>query len=128
MYCKCPINAEMDNMKAYTVKVSLAATEKYDGLFEFDNLDAAVEKVNSNIDTECTVADAQDGLDIYEAVHYFDRFDGSGCVIRKGISNMDKQQVIKQVEEWVKAGILSFDDLYTLSGQAYAKESSNDSQ
>ena len=41
---------------------------------------------------------------------------------------MDKQQVIKQVEEWVKAGILSFDDLYTLSGQAYAKEASNDSQ
>jgi hypothetical protein len=74
----------MDNMKAYTVQVSLVATEKYDGLFEFDNLDAAVEKVNSNIDTGCTVDDAQNGLDIYGAAHYFDRFDGSSCVIRKG--------------------------------------------
>ena len=84
MYCECPINAEIDNMKAYTVQVSLAATEKYDGLFEFDNLDAAVEKVNSNIDTGCTVVDAQDGLDIYGAAHYFDRFHGGSCVIRKG--------------------------------------------
>ena len=43
---------------------------------------------------------------------------------------MDKQQIIKQaikqVEEWVEAGILSFDDLYGLSGQAYAKEASDD--
>ena len=43
---------------------------------------------------------------------------------------MDKQQiikqVIKQVEEWVKAGILTFDDLYALSGQAYAKEAAAD--
>ena len=39
---------------------------------------------------------------------------------------MDKQQVIKQVEEWIELGILSFDDLYTLSGQAYAKEAAAD--
>jgi len=39
---------------------------------------------------------------------------------------MTKPQIIKQVEEWVKAGILSFDDLYTLSGQAYAKEAAQD--
>ena len=39
---------------------------------------------------------------------------------------MNKPQIIKQVEEWVKAGILSFDDLYTLSGQAYAKEVAED--
>ena len=70
-------------MSTYTVQVSLINTVKYDGLFEFDNLEAAVEKVNSNIDTGCTVADAQNGLDIYGAAHYFDRFDGSSCVIRK---------------------------------------------
>ena len=39
---------------------------------------------------------------------------------------MDKQQVIKQVEEWIELGILSVDDLYTLSGQAYAKEAAQD--
>ena len=84
MYCECSINAEVDNMKAYTVQVSLINTVKYDGLFEFDNLEAAVEKVNSNIDTGCTVVDAQDGLDIYGAAHYFDRFHGGSCVIRNG--------------------------------------------
>ena len=39
---------------------------------------------------------------------------------------MTKTQIIEQLEIWVKQGRLSFDDLYTLSGQAYAKEASND--
>ena len=72
-----------NNMNTYTVQVSLINTVKYDGLFEFNNLEAAVEKVNSNIDTGCTVVDAKNGLDIYGAAHYFDRFHGGSCVIRK---------------------------------------------
>ena len=71
-------------MSTYTVQVSLINTVKYDGLFEFDNLEAAVEKVNSNIDTGCTVSDAKNGLDFYGGgLHYFDRFHGGSCVIRK---------------------------------------------
>tara|TARA_R110002153_G_C13178399_1_gene484842 strand:- start:383 stop:505 length:123 start_codon:yes stop_codon:yes gene_type:complete len=37
-----------------------------------------------------------------------------------------KTQIIEQLEIWVKHGRLTFDDLYTLSGQAYAKEAAED--
>lgn len=70
-------------MNTYIVEISLTNTAKYDGSFEFSNLEAAVEKVNSNIDTGCTTVDAQNGLDIYGAAHYFDRLGEGTCVIRK---------------------------------------------
>ena len=35
---------------------------------------------------------------------------------------MSKEQVIEQLELWIRQGKLSFDDLQTLSEQAYAKE------
>ena len=39
---------------------------------------------------------------------------------------MSKEQIIEQIELWVRQGKLSFDDLQTLSGQAYAKEAAQD--
>ena len=71
-------------MSTYTVQVQLNSKETYNGAFDFDSLDDAVQKVNNNIDTNCSVIDAQGGLDIYGAVHYFDRFGDGSCVIRKG--------------------------------------------
>ena len=41
---------------------------------------------------------------------------------------MSKQQIIEQIELWVRQGKLSFDDLQTLSGQAHAKEAAQDEQ
>jgi hypothetical protein len=42
---------------------------------------------------------------------------------------MSKEQIIEQLELWIRQGRLSFDDLQTLSGQAYAKEAEqNDGQ
>ena len=39
---------------------------------------------------------------------------------------MSKQQIIEQIELWIRHGKLSFDDLQILSGQAYAKEAAQD--
>jgi len=41
---------------------------------------------------------------------------------------MSKEKIIEQMEIWIKQGRLTFDDLQTLSGQAYAKEASDDNQ
>jgi hypothetical protein len=41
---------------------------------------------------------------------------------------MSKEQAIKQLEMWVWQGLITFDDLQTLSGQAYAKEAAQDSE
>ena len=71
-------------MSTYTVQVQLNSKETYNGVFELDSLADAVQKVNNNIDTNCSVIDAQGGLDIYGAAHYFDRFGDGSCVIRKG--------------------------------------------
>ena len=71
-------------MSTYTVQVQLNSKETYNGVFEFDKLADAVEKVNNNIDTGCNAADALIGLDIYGVAHYFDRFGDGSCVIRKG--------------------------------------------
>jgi hypothetical protein len=71
-------------MPTYIVKVQLNSKETYNGDFEFDNIGQAVDKVNNNIDTKCSVIDAQNGLDFYGAAHYFDRFGDGSCVIRNG--------------------------------------------
>jgi len=39
---------------------------------------------------------------------------------------MSKEKIIEQMEIWIKQGRLTFDDLQTLSGQAYAKEAAQD--
>jgi hypothetical protein len=39
---------------------------------------------------------------------------------------MTKTQIIEQLEIWVRQGRLTFDELQTLSAQAYAKEASDD--
>ena len=39
---------------------------------------------------------------------------------------MSKAQIIEQVEIWIRQGRLTFDDLETLQGQAYAKEAADD--
>jgi hypothetical protein len=41
---------------------------------------------------------------------------------------MSKEQIIEQIELWIRYGRLTFDDLQTLSGQAYAKEAAQDEQ
>jgi len=41
---------------------------------------------------------------------------------------MSKEKIIEQMEIWIKQGRLTFDDLQTLSGQAYAKEAAQDSE
>ncbi len=41
---------------------------------------------------------------------------------------MSKEQIIEQIEMWIRKGRLSFDDLQALSGQAYAKEATQDEQ
>tara|TARA_R110000803_G_scaffold153528_1_gene218427 strand:- start:1003 stop:1176 length:174 start_codon:yes stop_codon:yes gene_type:complete len=41
---------------------------------------------------------------------------------------MSKEQAIKQLEMWVWQGLITFDDLSTLSRQAYAKEAAQDSE
>ncbi|MFQ3209157.1 MAG: hypothetical protein ACI9HU_000641 [Colwellia sp.] len=41
---------------------------------------------------------------------------------------MSKEQIIEQLELWIRQGKLSFDDLQTLSEQAYAKEQDTDEQ
>ena len=41
---------------------------------------------------------------------------------------MSKEQIIYQLEIWIRQGKLSFDDLQTLSEQAYAKEQDIDEQ
>jgi hypothetical protein len=71
-------------MPTYIVKVQLNSKETYNGEFEFDNIGQAVDKVNNNIDTNCSVIDAQNGLDFYGAAHYFDRFGDGSCVISIG--------------------------------------------
>ena len=39
---------------------------------------------------------------------------------------MSKEQIIKQIELWISQNMITFDDLQTLSGQAYAKEAAQD--
>ena len=39
---------------------------------------------------------------------------------------MIKEQIIEQVEIWIRQGRLSFDDLQELTKQAYAKEAEQD--
>ena len=39
---------------------------------------------------------------------------------------MNKDQIIEQLEIWVRQGRLTFDDLKTLTQQAYAKEAAQD--
>ena len=39
---------------------------------------------------------------------------------------MNSQQIFEQIELWIMQGRLTFDDLQILSGQAYAKEASDD--
>jgi hypothetical protein len=39
-----------------------------------------------------------------------------------------KLKLISDLEELIKEGVLTFDDLQTLSGQAYAKEAAQDEQ
>ena len=39
---------------------------------------------------------------------------------------MDNEQIIEQIESWIMAGKLSFDDLQLLTEQAYAKEAADD--
>jgi hypothetical protein len=41
---------------------------------------------------------------------------------------MSKEQIIEQMEIWIMQGRLTFDDLQTLSKQAYAKEAGQDEQ
>ena len=41
---------------------------------------------------------------------------------------MSQEQIIEQIEIWIRQGRLSFDDLQALSGQAYAKEAAQDEQ
>lgn len=41
---------------------------------------------------------------------------------------MSKEQIIQQLEIWIRQGRLTFDDLQTLQGQAYAKEAADDEQ
>ena len=41
---------------------------------------------------------------------------------------MSPEQIIEQIEIWIRQGRLSFDDLQALSGQAYAKEAEQDEQ
>jgi hypothetical protein len=41
---------------------------------------------------------------------------------------MSKEQIIKQIELWIRQNMITFDDLSTLSRQAYAKEAAQDSE
>ena len=41
---------------------------------------------------------------------------------------MKPDQIIEQIEIWIRQGRLSFDDLQALAGQAYAKEAEQDEQ
>ena len=41
---------------------------------------------------------------------------------------MSKAQIIEQMEIWIRQGRLTFDDLETLQGQAYAKEAADNEQ
>jgi len=39
---------------------------------------------------------------------------------------MSKEQIIEQIEMWIRQGRLSFDDMEALAGQAYAHEAAQD--
>jgi predicted double-glycine peptidase len=43
-----------------------------------------------------------------------------------GVNKMTNQQIIEQMEIWIRQGRLSFNDLQTLASQAYAKEAAQD--
>ena len=70
-------------MSTYTVTVR-NLKKVYNGVFEFENIGQAVDRVNNNIDTNCSVIDAEIGLDEYGVAHYFDSFGDGFCAIRKG--------------------------------------------
>ena len=76
-------NLRSDTIEGTLINGTAFSTDN-NGVFDFDNLADAVEKVNNNIDTGCNAADALIGLDIYGVAHYFDRFGDGSCVIRKG--------------------------------------------
>ena len=48
--------------------------------------------------------------------------------INRGVNKMRKDQIIEQLEIWVRQGRLTFDDLKVLAQQAYAKEAAQDEQ
>ena len=70
-------------MAKFTVQVHLHTTEKYNGVFKFDNLEDAIRKVKGNIIANINEEDIKCGLDIYGAAHYFDQDDNGYCVIHK---------------------------------------------
>jgi hypothetical protein len=41
---------------------------------------------------------------------------------------MSKKEIVKQIELWIRQNMITFDDLQTLSAQAYAKEAAQDEQ
>ena len=44
------------------------------------------------------------------------------------MSDQQKTKAITLIEQLIREGVLSFDDLQTLSSQAYAKEAAQDEQ
>ena len=42
------------------------------------------------------------------------------------MSDQQKTKAINLIEQLIREGVLSFDDLQTLTGQAYAKEAAQD--
>tara|TARA_R110000850_G_scaffold229619_3_gene354440 strand:- start:466 stop:726 length:261 start_codon:yes stop_codon:yes gene_type:complete len=73
-----------NNMNKFTVQVALHSTKKYNGVFEFDNLEDAIRKVKGNIIANCTAENASEGMDVDDgAAYYWDRDDNGHCVIRK---------------------------------------------
>jgi hypothetical protein len=44
------------------------------------------------------------------------------------MTTAQKARLIEVLEQCIRNGLLSFDDLQTLSGQAYAKEAAQDEQ
>ena len=41
---------------------------------------------------------------------------------------MSNEQIIEQIESWIMAGKLSFDDIEGFAAQAYAKEAADDAR
>ena len=77
-------NQVRKNMNKFTVQVALHSTKKYNGVFEFDNLEDAIRKVKGNIIANCTAENASEGMEVDDGAAYFwDRDDNGHCVIRK---------------------------------------------
>jgi len=56
----------------YAVTLNVYGKPLYNGVFEFDSLDEACKKVRQNLDSTCNPVNAQEGLDIYNNIHFFD--------------------------------------------------------